>query len=70
METLLKSEWTEYNHDYEKKIQDIRLKNGDEVMKCYPNAGKWMCLSANKKYKEKDIPDSEVTHTRLTKGEN
>jgi hypothetical protein len=51
------------NHKCEKRVQDIRLKDGREIIKCYPNAGKWCCLSDNK---VKDIPDSEVTHTRLT----
>ena len=55
-------DWSEYNHDYEKKVQDIRLKDGTEIFKCYPNAGKWCCLSNNK---QKDISDSEVTHTKL-----
>lgn len=33
----LTKEWSEYNHDYEKKVQDIRLKNGKEVIKCWPH---------------------------------
>jgi hypothetical protein len=61
-DTNLTYEWSEYNHDYEKRVQDIRLKSGQEIMKCYPNAGKWCCLSNNK---QKDIADIEVTHTRL-----
>lgn len=58
----LTKEWSEYNHDYEKRVQDIRLSDGREIIKCYPNAGKWCCLSDNK---VKDIPDSKVTHTKL-----
>lgn len=64
-ESKLTTEWSEYNHDYEKRVQDIRLKNGNEVMECWPNAGKWYCLSGDKRYSKKDIPDAEVTHTRL-----
>lgn len=63
----LTMQWQVYDHDYEKRVQDIRLKNGDEVIKCWPNSGKWCCLSGDKRYTKKDIPDAEVTHTRLNK---
>jgi hypothetical protein len=58
----LTKDWSEYDHDYEKRVQDIRLKDGREIIKCWPNAGKWCCLSDSK---IKDTPDSEVTHTKL-----
>ena len=58
----LTKDWSEYNHDYKKKMQDIRLKDGKVIIKCWPNAGKWVCLSDNR---QKDIDDSEVTNTKL-----
>lgn len=62
VDTNLTLQWSKYNHDYEKRVQDIRLKGGSEIIKCYPNAGKWCCLSNDL---IKDIPDAQVTHTRL-----
>ena len=62
MDTNLTLEWSEYNQDYEKRVQDIRLKDGTEILKCWPNAGKWFSMNNNK---QKDILDSEVTHTKL-----
>lgn len=67
MDSKLTKEWSEYNHDYVKDIQDIKTKDGKEYMKCWPNAGKWHVLSQNN-YPQ--IPDSEVTHTRLTHSED
>ena len=60
-------EWQPYDHDYEKDFQDIRTKDGKEYINCYPNAGKWSVLSSKKPI---SIPDSEVTHVRLTDDEN
>lgn len=62
-ETQLTKEWSEYNHDYEKKCQDIRTKDGKEYIECWPNAGRWNVMSKNG---VNPIPDEQVTHTRLT----
>jgi hypothetical protein len=64
----LTKEWSEFDGDYEKRIQDIKLKNGDIVYECYPNAGEWNVLrkKGNEKYYGKEIPVREATHTRLT----
>lgn len=61
----LTREWQEYDGQYCKAMQDIRLKNGDEVMFCWPNAGLWSTLRKGK-YSGKDIRNSEVTHVRET----
>ena len=58
-----KKEWQEYDHDYEKDIQDIRTRDGKEFINCYPNAGKWHVLNSKNGLQ---IPDSEITHIRLT----
>lgn len=65
--TRLTFEWQEYDHDYEKKIQDIRVKSGKEYLCCWPNANKWFVMSDNK---TGQIPDEEVTHVRLNRKEN
>lgn len=65
MESKLTKEWQEYDGDYEKAMQDIRLKNGDEVMMCWPNAGLWVTMRDGP-YSKKDIKNSEVTHVRKT----
>lgn len=58
-------EWQEYDHDYEKDFQDIRTKDGKEYINCWPNAGTWNVLNAGIR-----IPDSEVTHIKLTEEKN
>lgn len=60
-------EWQEYDHDYEKDFQDIRTKDGNEYINCWPNAGSWAVLSSKKPIR---IPDADVTHVRLTNEEN
>ena len=57
------TKWQEYDHDYEKDIQDIRTKDGKEYVNCWPNAGKWSVLSSKKPLQ---IMDADVTHVRLT----
>ncbi len=56
-------EWQEYDHDYEKQIQDIKTKDGKEYVNCWPNAGKWIVLSHKTGL---SIPDEDVTHVKLT----
>ena len=41
---ILTYEWQKYDGDYFKKVQDIKLKNGDIVTFCYPNACLWNCM--------------------------
>jgi hypothetical protein len=55
-------DWQEYDHDYEKDVQDIKTKDGKTYINCWPNAGKWNVLSKN----INPIPDEQVTHVRLT----
>lgn len=61
--TYVPDEWTEFDGDYKKSIQDIRLKDGTEIEECYPNAGMFMVLSI----KHNPIPVSEVTHVKANK---
>lgn len=59
-------EWQEYETDsYEKRLQDIRLKDGREFFECWPNAGKWHVLSDD----IDPIPDEQVTHVKLNEEE-
>lgn len=62
----LTSEWTEYDHDYEKRFQDIRTKDGKEHIECWPNAGKWIVLTHPDGL---EVPDADVTHTKLNEQE-
>jgi len=61
--TNLTKEYSEYNGDYEKKMQDIKTKDGKEYLMCWPNAGQWVVCSSNN---IPDIPNKEVIQTRLT----
>lgn len=67
-ESKLTKEWSEFDGDYEKQMQDIKLKNGDVVTMCWPNAGYWSVCEkkGNEKYYGKDIHVKEATHVRLT----
>lgn len=67
-EEQLTKDWIEFDGDYVKAMQDIKLKNGDVVTMCWPNAGFWcVCRKkGNEKYYQKDIPVKEATHVRLT----
>lgn len=63
-------EWDEFDHSeyYTKRMQDVKLKNGDIIYNCYPNAGVWIVMQKgkNEKYYGKDIPVSETVSIRLT----
>ena len=67
-ETSLTKEWSDYNGDYEKRMQDIMLSNGDIVYMCWPNAGLWSPFSKdhNPVYYGKRIPHKEAVKVRLT----
>lgn len=60
--TKLTYEWQPYDGDYEKSFQDIKLKDGTEVLYCYPNAGFYNELYGA----HRRISEEEVTHVRLT----
>lgn len=68
----LSLEWSEFNWEkgYEKEMQDIKLKNGDIVMMCWPNGGDWFICGekeANKKYLHREFfSPEEVAMVRLT----
>lgn len=67
----LTKDWIEFDpsRGYQKQMQDIRLKNGDEVMKCWPNAMVWVTMLPGKYYNI-DIPVQDASHVRLTHDEN
>lgn len=67
-EQELTKEWTPYNGDYQKKVQDIKLKNGDIVFHCWPNAGFWIAMvrEGNGKYYNQNIPHKDAEFVRLT----
>jgi hypothetical protein len=71
MERTLTKEWTKFNGDYEKSMQDIKLFNGDIIFMCWPNAGFWnVCKKeGQKKYYDKEIPVKEAEYVRLTHDE-
>lgn len=68
-ETNLTKEWTRFNGDYEKEMQDIKLFNGDIITMCWPNAGYWMVVKkqGNEKYYGNDkIEVGQAEFVRLT----
>lgn len=67
-ETKLTRSWSRYDGDYEKSMQDIKLKNGDVVLFCWPNAGFWnVCKKeGQEQYYNKNIPHIEAEFVRLT----
>lgn len=72
IKTLTK-EWTKFDGDYEKSMQDIKLLNGDIIFMCWPNAGYWhICNSVrNGSYSGRDdIKVKEAEYVRLTHDEN
>lgn len=68
-ESKLTKEWSKFDGDYEKSMQDIKLFNGDIITKCWPNAGYWtVCKKeGNEKYYGNDkIKVREAEFVRLT----
>jgi len=63
-------EWQRYNGDYQKKIQDIKLKNGTIIMACYPNAGYWNCLDSNDPNYDERIHHMSAELVRLNSEHN
>lgn len=63
MSKNLTKEWSKYDptKGYEKAMQDVKLKNGDILYGCWPNAGVWNICFEQKdpltkfKYGKKDL---------------
>lgn len=53
-----KSSWDQFTGDYEKQCYDIRLKDGRELIKCWPNAGSFHA------YNGECIPGDQVVKFR------
>jgi hypothetical protein len=72
LKKILTKEWSSFDGDYEKSMQDIKLKNGDIVTMCWPNAGYWHVTEkkGNEKYYGRDIPVKEAEFVRLSHDEN
>lgn len=68
----LTTEWQLYDGNYQKELQDIKLKNGDIVYHCWPNAGYWHPSQrrGNEKYYGKDIPHMEAEFVKLSNDPN
>ena len=69
LERTLTKEWSKFDGDYEKSMQDIKLFNGDIVTMCWPNAGYWSVAQkeGNEKYYGNDrIKVTEAEYVRLT----
>ncbi len=69
LQKRLTKEWSKFNGDYEKLVQDIKLFNGEIITKCWPNAGYWLICQkeCNEKYYGKgQIKISEVEYVRQT----
>ncbi len=64
-ETKLSREWSKFNHEegYEKAMQDVKLKNGDIIYGCWPNAGVWNICHKQKNSSMKKHDNISVTET-------
>ena len=68
----LTKEWSKFDGDYEKSMQDIKLFNGDIITMCYPNAGLWNIFQEEgneKYYGRQDLKVREAEYVRLTHNE-
>lgn len=61
LEKKLTGEWVDFNGDYEKTIQDIKLQDGRTIRRCYPNAGVFICIGTDCKT---DTPYKDVKRVR------
>jgi len=60
-------EWQPFTGYYEKHMVDIKLKNGETVLCCWPNAGFMNpCSNEGNPQNYEHIPYKEVTEVRLT----
>lgn len=66
--TNLTKEWQPFDGEYEKEMQDIKLKTGEIVTMCWPNADTWMVCEKQKSGRmyNKPIPSWQVAEVRLT----
>jgi hypothetical protein len=66
---MITRDWSKFVPElgYEKKMQDVRLKNGDIIYGCWPNAGVWnVCYKdENPKYYGREIDCMETDEVRL-----
>jgi hypothetical protein len=63
--TKLSLDWSDYDGDYEKSMQDIILHNGTQVNCCWPNAGYFNPLFNVDKIPEKEVSKVRLTHSDL-----
>ena len=67
LEKTLTKEWSRFDGDYEKSMQDIKLHDGRVIFKCWPNAGAFSCFSNND---QPDILYADIAFVRLTHDKN
>lgn len=60
--------WIEYQpkREREKELYDIRLRDGTELERCYPNGISWNANLFGNNPKHERIADYRVTHIRLS----
>lgn len=67
---MLTKEWSDFDptKGYEKRMQDVILKNGDTIYFCWPNAGVWNVCNEidNPKYYGTEINCTDTSKVRLT----
>lgn len=69
--TGLTKEWSKFDPEegYSKEMQDVKLKNGDILTMCWPNAGVWNLCTAegnDPKYIGRAIDVEQTEWVRLT----
>lgn len=62
------NQWTEYqpHREREKELYDIRLRDGTELMRCYPNGNAWNANMYGEAPGHDCVADYRVTHIRLS----
>ena len=62
------NQWTEYQPhcNRPKKVHDIRLRDGSELLGFYPNADSWHSIQNEYPPRFRKIKDYRVTHIRLS----
>lgn len=73
-DSKLTKEWSDFipAEGYEKEMQDVKLKNGDIMIMCWPNGGVWNCCQkeGNEKYYGTWVNCIETAQVRLTHSKN
>lgn len=59
-------EWQTYKGDYDKFEYDIKLKTGEIIENCYPNANKFNKLDVPDKYHAKDVSEIRFSNNPVT----